>query len=115
MPVAVLGRGPFGVVFLALGLAALALAVVLRESSWFLAAVAVPGATAGLVGAAVWSTGELSLRWLLLVAPLTSGAIFIARREGGVQTLNAIVTSTVVSCTFFLGGGFAAFLYEFQG
>src|SRR5438128_1167626 len=112
---ALLGRGPFGAIFLGLGMAALALGTALREASWFLAAVAIPGAAAGFVGAMVWATGQLSLRWLLSIAPLATGAIFVARREGALQTANAMLTSAVVVVALFLAGGLAAFLYDFQG
>jgi hypothetical protein len=57
---ALLGRGPLGPVFLGLGVAALALGIALHESSWFLAAVSIPGSAAGLVGAIVWATGDVS-------------------------------------------------------
>jgi dolichol kinase len=47
---AFLGRGSVGVVFLAFGLGAIAFGILPRQASWFLAAVAIPGAAAALVG-----------------------------------------------------------------
>jgi hypothetical protein len=112
---ALLGRGPLGPVFLGLGLGALALGVALRESSWFLAAVSIPGSAAGLVGAIVWRTENISYRWLLIVAPLAAGAIFVSRRGGLAQACMAMITAGTVAATFFVIGAFAAFLYGFQG
>ena len=59
--------------FLAFGLGALLLAILLRQASWFLAGGAIPGAAAGLVGTTVWATEDLSLRWLLIAGPLATG------------------------------------------
>lgn len=112
---ALLGRGPLGPVFLGLGVAALALGVALHKSSWFLAAVSIPGSVAGLVGAIVWATGDVWYRWLLIVAPLAAGAIFISRRGGLAQASVAMITAGSVAATFFLIGAFAAFVYAFQG
>jgi hypothetical protein len=107
---ALLGRGSFGVVFLAGGLVAIALGVVLRDTSWFVAAIAIPGAAAGLVGAVVWATGDLSLRWLLIFAPLAAATVFVSRREGTAQAAAAALTSAVVAVAFFLLGAGVAFL-----
>ena len=107
---ALLGRDALGVVFLACASVAIGLGVLLREASWFLAAVAIPGAAAGLVGALVWATGDLSFRWLLASAPLAAGGIFSLRREGIAQGAAAAVTSAVVAAAFFLLGAVVAFL-----
>lgn len=114
LTLAFLGRGSVGVVFLSFGLVALILAILLRQASWFLAAVAIPGAAAGLAGAIVWATGDLSLRWLLIVGPLATGAIFASRREGFVQTAVALVTTAAVAATFFFIGAIAAFLHFYK-
>ena len=115
LTLAFLGRGSVGAVFLAFGLGALILAILLRQASWFLAAVAIPGTAAGLVGTTVWATEDLSLRWLLIVGPAATGAIFAFRREGRAQTVAAVVTTAAVAATFFFIGGLAAFLHGYKG
>ena len=112
--VAFLGRGSVGPLFLAFGLGAIVLGILLRQASWFLAAVAIPGAAAGLVGTTVWATEEFSLRWLLIVGPLTTVAIFASRREGLVQTAAAVVATAAVTATFFFIGAIAAFLHFYK-
>src|SRR3989442_6971546 len=108
------GRDAIGVVFLALALASLALGFALRRTSWSLAAVAIPGAAAGFVGAVVWETNDLSFRWLLVVAPVAAVLIFAARREGTLQAAVAAVTSGVVAVAFFLLGSGVMFLYGYH-
>jgi len=115
LTLAFLGRGSVGAVFLAFGLGAMVLAILLRRASWFLAAVAIPGAAAGLVGTTVWATEDISLRWLLIVGPVATGAIFASRREGRTQTAAAVVTAAAVAATFFFVGGIAAFLHGYKG
>jgi hypothetical protein len=110
-----LGRGPVGIVFLALGLGAMVLGILLRQASWFLAAVAIPGMAAGLVGTTVWATEDVSLRWLLIFGPLATGAIFASRREGTAQTSAAVVTTGAVAATFFLLGALVTFFYRYKG
>jgi hypothetical protein len=115
MTLALLGRGSFGPVFIGLGAVATALGFALRNSSWFIAAVAIPGAAAGFVGAAVWASGDLSLRWLLLSAPLAAAAVFAIRREGIAQASVAAVMSAVIAAAFFLLGAGVTFLAGYRG
>ena len=110
-----LGRGPVGVVFMSLGLAAIVLGILFRQTSWFLAAIAIPGATAALAGTTVWATKDVSLRWLLVFGPLATWAIFVSRREGIAHTSAAVVTTAAVAAAFFLLGGLVAFFYSYRG
>jgi len=103
-----------GIALLALGLASLGLALAWRRISWFLAAVGIPGAVAGLAGASVWTTHDLSYRWWLAAAPIAAAGIFAVRRQGIMQTALAAITSGVVAVTFFFLGAGVLFLYAYR-
>jgi hypothetical protein len=108
---AALGQGGVAALFLGLGVGALALGLALRKETRFLAAVAIPGAASGLVGAVVVQSADLSLRWLLIFAPVAAALLFAARREGIVQTALATVTSGVVAAAFYVLGAVVIFFY----